>query len=148
MTTRPKSSTLPLYKYIFPSETSGTGIVVTSAGDITAKDSWALVPSGIAPANLAPVTAVVPTTCTLKGQNATASYASVGGDVVLAPGVGSVSNVSGNVVIQDTAGTSAWNAAHLKLGTYHLWVDGSGRLRIKASAPASDTDGTVVGTQT
>lgn len=40
-----------------------------------------------------------------------------------------------------------WNGGRLRLGTYHLWVDGSGRLRIKSSAPASDTDGTVVGTQ-
>jgi hypothetical protein len=29
-----------------------------------------------------------------------------------------------------------------------LWVDSTGRLRIKTSAPTSDTDGTVVGTQT
>lgn len=43
---------------------------------------------------------------------------------------------------------SAWNAGHLQLGAYHLWVDGTGDLRIKSSAPASDTDGTVVGTQT
>jgi hypothetical protein len=31
---------------------------------------------------------------------------------------------------------------------HYLWVDTSGKLRIKASAPTSDTDGTVVGTQT
>lgn len=31
---------------------------------------------------------------------------------------------------------------------YHLWVDSSGRLRIKSGAPTSSTDGTVVGTQT
>lgn len=42
---------------------------------------------------------------------------------------------------------AAWNGAHLLLGTNHLWADGSGRLRIKASAPTSDTDGTVVGAQ-
>ncbi len=35
----------------------------------------------------------------------------------------------------------------LQLGDYRLWVDSSGRLRIKFGAPASDTDGTVVGTQ-
>lgn len=44
--------------------------------------------------------------------------------------------------------SSAWNVAHLILGSYHLWVDGSGKLRIKSSAPASDGDGDVVGTQT
>jgi len=31
--------------------------------------------------------------------------------------------------------------------TYYLWVDTTGRLRIKNSAPSSATDGTVVGTQ-
>ena len=30
---------------------------------------------------------------------------------------------------------------------YYLWVDTSGRLRIKSSAPTSATDGTIVGTQ-
>lgn len=47
---------------------------------------------------------------------------------------------------------SAWNSAGgwggpLQLGSYSLWVDGSGRLRIKAGWPNSDTDGTVVGAQ-
>lgn len=44
--------------------------------------------------------------------------------------------------------TAAWNSQHLILGTYHLWVDTSGNLRIKNGAPSSDTDGTVVGAQT
>jgi hypothetical protein len=35
----------------------------------------------------------------------------------------------------------------LQLGAYHLWVDSSGRLRIKNGTPTSDTDGVVVGTQ-
>ena len=41
---------------------------------------------------------------------------------------------------------NAWNKA-LILGTHHLWVDSTGDLRIKSSAPANDSDGTVVGTQ-
>lgn len=41
-----------------------------------------------------------------------------------------------------------WNSGRLRLGSYHLWVDATGDLRIKSSAPTSDTDGTVVGTQT
>lgn len=41
----------------------------------------------------------------------------------------------------------AWNSSHIMLGANHLWADASGRLRIKSSAPSSDTDGTVVGTQ-
>lgn len=41
-----------------------------------------------------------------------------------------------------------YSAANLlSLGTYRLWIDTSGRLRVKNGAPASDTDGTVVGAQ-
>jgi hypothetical protein len=52
-----------------------------------------------------------------------------------------------------TAGDSfsidgTYNGGTLRLRNSYLWVDGSGRLRIKATAPTSDTDGTVVGTQT
>lgn len=43
--------------------------------------------------------------------------------------------------------SSAWNGAHMTMGAYHFWVDGRGRLRVKASAPTSDTDGSVVGLQ-
>jgi len=35
-----------------------------------------------------------------------------------------------------------------RFGSYRLWVSSDGKLRIKSSAPTSDTDGTVVGTQT
>ncbi len=42
---------------------------------------------------------------------------------------------------------AAWDGAHLVIGAYHLWVDSTGDLRIVSGAPASDTDGTVVGTQ-
>lgn len=45
------------------------------------------------------------------------------------------------------AGNGAWDSGHLIMGTYHFWVDTSGRLRIKNGSPASDTDGTVVGSQ-
>lgn len=41
-----------------------------------------------------------------------------------------------------------WNGGTLRLGNYYLWVDATGDLRIKNSAPSSDTDGTVVGAQT
>ena len=41
--------------------------------------------------------------------------------------------------------SSAWDGAHLTLGAYHLWVDGAGNLRMKASTPTSDADGAVVG---
>lgn len=40
-----------------------------------------------------------------------------------------------------------WNGGLLWFGSYALWVDSTGDLRIKNGAPSSDTDGTVVGTQ-
>lgn len=43
--------------------------------------------------------------------------------------------------------TGAYNAGHLRLGNYHIWVDSTGVLRIKNGAPTTDTDGTVVGSQ-
>lgn len=42
---------------------------------------------------------------------------------------------------------STWNGPHPVLGSTHIWVDVTGDLRIKASAPTSDLDGTVIGTQ-
>lgn len=42
---------------------------------------------------------------------------------------------------------SNWDDDHFVMGTYHLWIDSSGRLRVKNGAPTSDTDGTIVGTQ-
>lgn len=56
-------------------------------------------------------------------------------------------------VLNDVAhkfGTTATTDTHLsaaRFGINHLWVDGGGRLRVKNALPASDTDGTVVGTQ-
>lgn len=41
-----------------------------------------------------------------------------------------------------------WNGGHFEMGTFHIWVDATGDLRIKDGAPASDLDGTVVGAQT
>jgi Pectate lyase superfamily protein len=40
-----------------------------------------------------------------------------------------------------------YNQGMLRLGNYRLWVDSTGDLRIKNGTPSSDTDGTVVGTQ-
>ena len=147
MTTKPKASTLPQYTYVFISETASLGVRATSDGLTASKDAWALVPGGLSPVNLAPLTNVVPQLTTIKGQNAAGGFAAVGGSINITPGTGSGGNVSGNVVIKDTAGNGGWNTAHLVIGVYHLWVDGSGRLRVKSSAPTSDTDGTVVGTQ-
>ena len=41
----------------------------------------------------------------------------------------------------------AWNTGCLRIGAYRLWVDATGDLRIKSSAPTTDLDGAVVGTQ-
>jgi hypothetical protein len=55
-----------------------------------------------------------------------------------------VDKATGDVVL----GGGLYTSNRLRLGAFYLWVDGTGRLRIKSGAPASDTDGTVVGTQT
>ena len=70
--------------------------------------------------------------------------ANTGGQIssrVYADGTGNNFNIS------NFSNTSSWVGAHLVMGGYHYWTDASGRLRIKGGAPTSDTDGTVVGTQ-
>jgi hypothetical protein len=42
---------------------------------------------------------------------------------------------------------STWDGPHPILGATHIWVDATGDLRIKSSAPSSDLDGAVIGTQ-
>jgi hypothetical protein len=44
-------------------------------------------------------------------------------------------------------GDGAWNGQPFMLGPFCLWVDASGRLRIKNGTPTSDLDGTAVGSQ-
>ncbi len=56
-----------------------------------------------------------------------------------------VDRATGDVIVSPAGG--GYNNGHLCLGGYHIWVDTSGRLRIKSSAPSSATDGTIVGTQ-
>lgn len=83
-----------------------------------------------------------------------ASYESIRDEIgkVLVAGAGITVTVDdpGNTVTVASTGavpSAAWDGSHLRLGTYRLWVDSTGDLRIKSSAPTSDTDGTVVGTQ-
>lgn len=76
-----------------------------------------------------------------------AYYGPVSNVSMNANGSYTVRMASGNFVIGNGSNNSTWNAAHLVMGAFHLWVDGSNRLRIKNGAPASDTDGLVVGTQ-
>jgi hypothetical protein len=40
-----------------------------------------------------------------------------------------------------------YNSGHLVLGAWHLWVDATGDLRMNSGAPTTDTDGSVVGSQ-
>lgn len=44
-------------------------------------------------------------------------------------------------------GQSGWDKGHPLIQAHHLWVDATNQLRIKGSAPASDTDGSMVGTE-
>jgi hypothetical protein len=46
-----------------------------------------------------------------------------------------------------TNSDSTWSGNLFRLGAFNLWVDASGRLRIKNGSPTSDTDGAVVGAQ-
>lgn len=84
------------------------------------------------------------------GQNPSLpDYAVINGSTVLQNKDGTVSfleAISGTNVCK--IGSGAWNSAsRLALGTYQFWVDSSGNLRIKNGTPTSDTDGTIVGTQ-
>ena len=46
--------------------------------------------------------------------------------------------VSGGNLMLDKG---SWNEPHIQLGGYHIWVDGTGNLRLKSSAPTSAEDG-------
>lgn len=59
-----------------------------------------------------------------------------------------LNNTQANFEIADINGISTFDSGHLVLGTFHIWVDSSSRLRIKNGVPTSQTDGVVVGTQT
>jgi len=52
-----------------------------------------------------------------------------------------------NVHLSDESGISNHQSGHIVLGSYHIWVDNTGVLRIKNGAPISDVDGDVVGQQ-
>ena len=60
--------------------------------------------------------------------------------------------VGKNFRISKDNDTSNYDGGHLILGGYHLWINdpggGAGKLYMKWGVPTTDTDGTVVGTQT
>lgn len=68
---------------------------------------------------------------------------SLGSDALSAKLVVDTVGAAGDVKIP----THSFSAGRLVFGAYYLWVDSSGRLRIKNGAPTSDTDGVIVGTQ-
>ncbi|MCK5237640.1 MAG: hypothetical protein KAR06_11750 [Deltaproteobacteria bacterium] len=72
------------------------------------------------------------------------------GDGTVTP-IGGFGYQSGKIGTNTTtdliAGDGSWNGGHFVMGSYHLWVDATGDLRIKNGAPANDTDGAIVGTQ-
>lgn len=53
---------------------------------------------------------------------------------------------TGGFVFDGASGANGWRRPFWA-GTHALWVDSTGDLRIKSSAPSSDTDGVVVGSQ-
>jgi hypothetical protein len=44
--------------------------------------------------------------------------------------------------------SGAWNGGHAVIGGQHIWADSGGRLRVKATAPSSTTDGGYVNAET
>lgn len=57
-------------------------------------------------------------------------------------------NSGNNLVLSNASGNTGYDGAHLVLGSFHLWVATTGKLYLKNGVPTTDTDGTIVGTQT
>lgn len=146
MTTRDKGITLQA-QFSYTDVSTFLGYKVTDvAGDYTSKNAWVYGPASFYPVNITWTGASAPADFLLQAQNASASFANVGGSIKVTPGVGSVGNASGTLIVKDTAGNGGgWNTAHIVSGIYHKWFDAAGRFRSKPSAPTSDTDGIVVG---
>lgn len=49
--------------------------------------------------------------------------------------------IEGRVKVSD----GSWDGGHVVLGVHHVWIDGDGRLRVKAGEPVSDDDGKAAG---
>lgn len=147
MTTKAKGITLPSYTWVDVDEVNK--YIKIYFNSTKTGNSTALGPNGIAILPGTQAAAASPVIVRINSQNASSTYNAPGADIELTTGVGSGGNASGNVKLQNSSGNGgAWNTTHLVMGIYHLWVDSSNRLRIKNSTPTSDTDGTVVGTQT
>lgn len=84
------------------------------------------------------------TGCLLLGNG---SAAPVDGFKYASSGVISMIGNNSFSIPSATASGGIAPLATLRMGANHMWVDSSGRLRIKSSAPTTETDGTVVGAQ-
>lgn len=145
MTTKSKGITLPA-PYSFTNITGAYLSVTDTALDYTSKNAWNYGAGFLAPFNPTVLTAVAPANYSISGQNAAASFASIGGNVSISPGVGSAGDSSGNLVLKDTSGAGGtWAASHYVMGSYHLWFDANNTLRWKTSIPTADQDGLPVG---
>lgn len=144
MTTKAQGITLPVYPYL--SLTSAYIAVTTTEADFTVNSAYKYGPAVIQPYNLAPILAEAPVDFTLKAQNASGSFAASGGDINLNPGVGTLGQPSGNLIVADTSGNGgAYNTAHVVFGAnLHLWLDSSNKLRYKSGVPSTATDGNIV----
>jgi hypothetical protein len=144
VTTKDNGITFPSYSYV---GLGGGGVVITdTVNDYTVTNAWKFYPGLISPINLTNPSLTVPAALVIKGQNANALFAAVGGNIYLTPGTGTLGNGSGNVVINDNAGNgAAWNTTHIVMGGYSIWFDALDRMRTKAGTPTGDTDGNVVG---
>lgn len=58
-----------------------------------------------------------------------------------------VTGYAGEMALNGMVAGSNWRQS-VRFGSYSLWVDSAGKLRIKATKPTTDLDGVVVGTQT
>lgn len=58
-----------------------------------------------------------------------------------------ITNSTINSVYRSSGPYKASYLGATMLGAYYLWVDAAGKLRIKSTAPTTDLDGTIVGTQ-
>lgn len=114
---------------------SGHGIHfnVSSGGNVTTNTNI------VTPANIVTTWGEVKViTHTIKHDTST-------GDMMLVPEAGHSLRCTSDVMAAGNLATpGAWNTGKLKLGTYSIWVDSTGHLRIKNGNPTSDTDGNLV----
>jgi hypothetical protein len=142
LTTRSKGITLPVWANV--RFTNGY-FETSSAADFSSNASYKFAPQGIFPLSQVAPIAATPQSLNLQAQDANAGFIITGASVNVTPGAGSGGSSSGNLVIKDSTGAGGtWNSAHIELGTYHIWVDTSGHLRTKTSAPTSATDGLIL----